>query len=212
MGVSPLHLPHFHLAPRCGKVVGMDQYAPEGYTLTPFLSDERKTQFTQAPELGEGIDPDKDYLAVFETSKGRIVMELTPDQTPVTVNSFVYLIRHRYYDGSVLHRVIHDFMAKSGDPTGTGRGGPGYRFEDEFTRELRHDRKGVLSMANAGPGTNGSQFFITFGPTPHLDGRHTVFGRVTEGLDVLDKITRIQPGYPGTPDRIEQAYVLEKSR
>lgn len=188
-----------------------DYVIPEGYRLTPFLSDDRQTRFQQAPELGAGIEPGKEYLAVFETSKGRLVMRLTPDETPVTVNSFVYLIRHHYYDGIVFHRVIHDFMAQTGDPTGTGRGGPGYTFEDECTTELRHDGKGVLSMANAGPGTNGSQIFITFGPTPHLNGRHTVFGRVIEGLDVLDRITRIQPGYPGTPDRIERAYVVEKN-
>ncbi|WP_041230805.1 peptidylprolyl isomerase [Deinococcus peraridilitoris] len=188
-----------------------DYTIPEGYQLTPFLSEERQTRFASAPELGQGIQPGKAYLAIFETNKGRLVMELTPDQTPVTVNSFVYLIRHHYYDGIVFHRVIHDFMAQTGDPTGTGTGGPGYRFEDEFTRELRHDQKGVLSMANAGPRTNGSQLFITFGPTPHLDGRHTVFGRVIEGLDILDKLTRIQPGYPGTPDRIERAYVVEKN-
>ncbi|AFZ67369.1 peptidyl-prolyl cis-trans isomerase (rotamase) - cyclophilin family [Deinococcus peraridilitoris DSM 19664] len=196
----------------CVKVDTMSDYTiPEGYQLTPFLSEERQTRFASAPELGQGIQPGKAYLAIFETNKGRLVMELTPDQTPVTVNSFVYLIRHHYYDGIVFHRVIHDFMAQTGDPTGTGTGGPGYRFEDEFTRELRHDQKGVLSMANAGPRTNGSQLFITFGPTPHLDGRHTVFGRVIEGLDILDKLTRIQPGYPGTPDRIERAYVVEKN-
>ncbi|PYE51856.1 peptidylprolyl isomerase [Deinococcus yavapaiensis] len=187
-----------------------DLYIPDGYQLTPFLSESRKTQFGEAPELGDGIEPGKQYLAVFETNKGRLVIKLYADETPVTVNNFVYLIRHRYYDGIVFHRVIQDFMAQTGDPTGTGRGGPGYRFEDEFARGLRHDKKGVLSMANAGPNTNGSQIFITFVPTPHLDGRHTVFGEVVEGLDVLDRITRIQPGYPGTPDRIEQAYVVEK--
>ncbi|ADV68826.1 peptidylprolyl isomerase [Deinococcus maricopensis] len=188
---------------------GMDLYIPDGYRLTPFFSDERTTQFNAAPELGDGIEPGKQYRAVFETSKGRLVMDLDAEEVPVTVNSFAYLLRHHYYDGIVFHRVIQDFMAQTGDPTGTGRGGPGYRFEDEATPH-RHDRKGVLSMANAGPNTNGSQIFITFGPTPHLDGRHTVFGRIVDGVDVLDRITRIQPGYPGTPDVIERAYLVER--
>jgi cyclophilin family peptidyl-prolyl cis-trans isomerase len=184
-------------------------YTKEGFTELPALSETRQTKFTAAPALGEAIEPGKDYQAVFETTRGRIVMELYPDDAPVTVGSFVYLIRHHYYDGILFHRVIQDFMAQTGDPSGTGSGGPGYSFEDEFS-DRRHTGKGVLSMANRGPGTNGSQFFITFGPTPHLDGKHTVFGKVTEGLEVLDKLTRIQPGYPGTPDKIEKAYVLAK--
>ncbi len=189
----------------------METYLPEGYTLSPELSHERVTQFEAAPELGEGTEPGKDYRAVFETSQGRIVLDLFQDDAPMTVNSFAYLLRHHYYDGIKFHRVIEDFMAQTGDPTGTGRGGPGYRFEDEFVgNPHRHSGKGVLSMANAGPGTNGSQFFITFGPTPHLDGRHTVFGRVIEGLDVLDKLKRIQPRHPGDADVIEHAYLVEK--
>ncbi len=185
-------------------------YQAEGFSPTPELSSERQTRFSQVPELGDGIEPGKAYRAVLETSKGRLVIDLFADDAPVTVNSFAYLIRHHYYDGIKFHRVIDGFMAQGGDPTGTGTGGPGYKFEDEFSHH-RHDGKGVLSMANAGPGTNGSQFFITFGPTPHLDGRHTVFGRVVEGLDVLDRLTRIQPGMPGTPDVIERAYLVEKN-
>lgn len=189
-----------------------DLYHAEGFTPTPELSGERQTRFPAAPELGDGIDPGKSYRAVMETSKGRLVIDLFADDAPVTVNSFAYLLRHHYYDGIKFHRVIDGFMAQGGDPTGTGTGGPGYKFEDEFVgNPHRHDGKGVLSMANAGPGTNGSQFFITFGPTPHLDGRHTVFGRVVEGLDVLDRLTRIQPGMPGTPDVIERAYLVEKT-
>lgn len=192
-------------------MTSQDSYQPAGFTPTPELSSERKTRFPQAPDLGEGIDPGKNYRAVLETSKGRIVVELFADEAPVTVNSFAYLIRHHYYDGIRFHRVIDGFMAQGGDPTGTGSGGPGYDFEDEFVgNPHRHDGKGVLSMANRGPATNGSQFFITFGPTPHLDGRHTVFGRVVEGLDVLDRLTRIQPGMPGTPDVIERAYLVER--
>lgn len=187
-----------------------EYYTPEGYSVTPFLSETRVTEFRSAPELGSAIEPGKKYLAVFETNKGRLVFELYPDQTPVTINSFVNLIRHHYYDGIKFHRVIENFMAQTGDPTGTGMGGPGYRFEDEFDSSLRHRGKGVLSMANAGPGTNGSQFFITFTDTPWLDGRHSVFGRTIEGLEVLDTLVRIEPGRGGTPDFIERAYVLEK--
>ena len=126
--------------------------------------------------------------AVIRTDKGDIRLDLYPDQTPVTVANFVNLAERGYYDGVSFHRVIANFMVQGGDPTGTGRGGPGYRFEDEFHPSLRHDGPGVLSMANAGPGTNGSQFFITHGPTPHLDNRHSVFGRVVEGQDVVDSI------------------------
>lgn len=192
-----------------------DQYIPEGYTLTPFLSTERKTRFSAAPELGDGIEPGKQYKAVFETNKGRIVIDLYADQVPVTVNNFVFLIRNHYYDGIVFHRVLEDFMAQTGDPTGSGSGGPGYNFEDEFDADLRHRGKGVLSMANRGAGTNtnGSQIFITFVDTPWLDGKHSVFGRVSEGLNVLDKLQRIDPQRPSAfiqPDRIEQAYVVEK--
>lgn len=125
---------------------------------------------------------------IIETDKGTIRAELTPEQTPVTVASFVNLAKRGYFDGIVFHRVVPNFVIQGGDPTGTGRGGPGYRFEDEFHPSLRHDRAGILSMANAGPKTNGSQFFITHGPTPHLDDRHSVFGHVVEGLDVVNAI------------------------
>ena len=128
--------------------------------------------------------------ATFNTSRGPIQVELYPDKAPLTVANFVNLAKHGFYDGLIFHRVIPDFMIQGGDPTGTGRGGPGYRFADEFDgNPLRHER-GVLSMANAGPGTNGSQFFITHGPQPHLDGRHTVFGKVTKGIDVVDAIAQ----------------------
>ena len=140
-------------------------------------------QWASAPEMV--IDPAKKYTATISTDKGDMVLELFADKTPKTVNNFVFLSREGFYDGVVFHRVIPDFMAQGGDPTGTGRGGPGYRFEDEFHPELKHSKPGILSMANAGPGTNGSQFFITHVPTPHLDNRHSVFGQVTEGIDVL---------------------------
>ncbi len=145
------------------------------------------------------IDPKKKYAARMETDKGTMVIELFADKTPITVNNFVFLAREGFYDGVIFHRVIDNFMAQGGDPTGSGRGGPGYRFQDEFHPSLKHDKRGVLSMANAGPNTNGSQFFITHLPTPHLDNRHTVFGQVVEGLDVLMSIPARDPGKVNAP-------------
>ena len=126
-------------------------------------------------------------IAIFDTDRGPIRVELAPDKAPLTVASFVNLARRGFYDGLNFHRVIPDFMVQGGCPEGTGTGGPGYRFEDETNNGLSHER-GVLSMANAGPGTNGSQFFITHVPCPWLDGKHTVFGKVIEGLDVVDSV------------------------
>jgi peptidyl-prolyl cis-trans isomerase B (cyclophilin B) len=125
--------------------------------------------------------------ATFDTARGPIKIELYPDKAPLTVANFVNLAQRGFYDGLSFHRVIPDFMIQGGCPEGSGRGGPGYRFEDETSNGVRHDR-GVLSMANAGPNTNGSQFFITHVPTPWLDGKHTVFGKVLEGLDVVDSV------------------------
>ena len=129
-------------------------------------------------------------VATFETNRGTIKVELFEDKTPKTVGNFEKLCAKKYYDGLKFHRVIADFMIQGGCPQGTGTGGPGYQFEDEFHPELRHDGPGVLSMANAGPNTNGSQFFITHLATPHLDDRHTVFGKVIEGQDVVDSIVK----------------------
>jgi peptidyl-prolyl cis-trans isomerase B (cyclophilin B) len=142
-------------------------------------------QWNHPPEMM--IDTDTTYEATMETTRGTIELELYPQHTPKTVNNFVFLAREGFYDGVTFHRVIDDFMIQGGDPTGTGRGGPGYQFEDEFTPQLRHET-GVISMANAGPNTNGSQFFITHAPQPHLDDRHTVFGKVVDGQDVVDAI------------------------
>jgi len=139
------------------------------------------------------IDPAKRYMVTISTDLGDIVIELFADKAPTTVNNFVFLARDGFYDGVTFHRVIKGFMAQGGDPTGSGSGGPGYRFADEFHPALKHDQPGILSMANAGPGTNGSQFFITYGATPHLDGKHTVFGRVIEGMDVLEAIPERDP-------------------
>jgi len=148
-------------------------------------------QYSAEPPMQ--IDPKNRYVATIRTSKGDIVIDLFAKQAPHTVNNFVFLAREGYYDGTTFHRVIDGFMAQGGDPTGTGRGGPGYTFADEFDPALRHDGPGILSMANAGPGTNGSQFFITHVATPHLDGRHTVFGRVVEGMDVVLAIPERDP-------------------
>jgi cyclophilin family peptidyl-prolyl cis-trans isomerase len=156
------------------------------------------------------LDLHKRYTARFKTERGEIVCELHAAQAPLTVENFVNLARAGFYDGTTFHRVIPGFMAQGGDPTGTGRGGPGYTFRDEFTPELRHDAAGVLSMANAGPSTNGSQFFLTLAPTPHLDGRHTVFGRVTDGMDALRSIRERDPmGDPKPGDRIDTIEIDE---
>ncbi|MCB0353101.1 MAG: peptidylprolyl isomerase [Bdellovibrionales bacterium] len=130
----------------------------------------------------------QDLEVTLKTNKGDIILVLTPNKTPVTVANFVNLVKRGFYDGLTFHRVIDDFMIQGGDPSGNGTGGPGYKFKDEFDPSLRHDSPGTLSMANAGPGTNGSQFFITHVPTPWLDNKHTVFGKVKAGQDVVDAI------------------------
>ena len=145
-----------------------------------------RQQWNAPPELQ--IDVSRNYVVSIETNRGNIELELYPQHAPQTVNNFVFLAGQGFYDGVVFHRVIANFMIQSGDPTGTGRGGPGYRFADEcYGNPLKHERC-VISMANAGPNTNGSQFFITHLATPHLDGRHTVFGKVTSGEDIVDTI------------------------
>lgn len=154
-------------------------------------------QWSSPPSMT--IDPKKKYSAVFKTEKGDFTIELFADKTPKTVNNFVFLAREGFYDGTIFHRVISGFMAQGGDPTATGKGGPAYQFADEFHPALKHNSSGILSMANAGPNTNGSQFFITFAPTPHLDGRHTVFGKVTKGMDVVQSIPERDPQRPQYP-------------
>lgn len=134
------------------------------------------------------IDTQKTYRVTIETNRGEMELELYPEHAPKTVNNFVFLAQEGFYDGIVFHRVISDFMTQGGDPTGTGRGGPGYKFEDEVAENpLRHETA-VISMANSGPNTNGSQFFITHSPQPHLNGMHTVFGKVVEGQEIVDAI------------------------
>ena len=156
-----------------------------------------KKQWTKTPEFK--LDLRKKYSAILKTDLGDIEVTLFADKAPNTVNNFVFLAREGYYDNTIFHRVIQDFMAQAGDPTGTGRGGPGYSFRDEFSAGLKHNKPGILSMANAGPNTNGSQFFITHVPTPWLDGKHTIFGEVTNGLDVLFAIPERDPMRIGSP-------------
>jgi cyclophilin family peptidyl-prolyl cis-trans isomerase len=151
----------------------------------------RNNMYSTPPEMQ--IDLSKTYVATIETQKGDIVVELFDDEAPNTVNNFVFLAREGFYNDTTFHRVLPDFMAQMGDPTGTGSGGPGYTFADEFHPDLKHDSPGILSMANRGPNTNGSQIFITYVPTPWLDGKHTVFGKVVEGLNVLQSLTPRDP-------------------
>jgi peptidyl-prolyl cis-trans isomerase A (cyclophilin A) len=173
-------------------------------------------------ELAKLVPGTGKLYASLETSMGTMTVELFEELVPNTVANFVGLAmgtraytdprtnvpgKGPYYDGTIFHRVIKDFMIQAGDPTGTGRGGPGYKFADEFHPSLRHDRPGILSMANAGPGTNGSQFFITEVPTPWLDKKHSVFGAVVEGLDVIGKVTGVKKG-PG--DKPLTDIVLQK--
>jgi cyclophilin family peptidyl-prolyl cis-trans isomerase len=166
-------------------------------------------QWSKPPKME--IDPKKSYSAILSTDKGDITLELYPDKTPITVNNFVFLSRQGFYNGTIFHRVISDFMAQGGDPTGTGMGGPGYSFEDEFNTSLRHDKPGILSMANAGPNTNGSQFFITHLATPWLDNKHSVFGQVTEGMQVLLSIPPRDPSKRDAPSiKIQSVTILEQ--
>jgi cyclophilin family peptidyl-prolyl cis-trans isomerase len=152
---------------------------------------ERNEMYDAAPEME--IDPTKYYYATLKTMRGDIKVQLFADRAPITVNNFVFLARQGFYDNTVFHRVLDGFMAQAGDPTGSGAGGPGYQFEDEFFPGLVFDRPGLLAMANAGPGTNGSQFFITFAATDWLNGGHTIFGEVIEGEEVLSSLTRRDP-------------------
>jgi len=159
------------------------------------------------------LDPDKVYHANLPTEKGTVRIRFFAEEAPETVNNFVFLAREGYFDGTTFHRVIEGFMAQGGDPTGTGAGGPGYSIPDEFHPSLRHDRPGMLSMANRGPNTGGSQFFITHVATPWLDDRHAVFGEVVEGMDVVNAIRERDPQQDPEPgDRIERIEIEETPR
>jgi len=172
----------------------------------------KRLQWDKPPAMQ--IDPSKQYLAELQTEKGTILIQLFADKAPKTVNNFVFLAREGFYDKITFHRVIPGFMAQTGDPTGAGGGGPGYNIEDEFSPDLRHDQPGTVSMANKGqPNTGGSQFFITYGPTPHLDDKHTIFGRVVDGLEVLEQLTERRPSQsPNAPpgDKLLSVEIEEK--
>ena len=197
-------------------------------TPTPTQAPARPKQYDAPPPMV--IDPNKSYQAIIDMAKGgEIVIELFTNEVPKTVNNFVFLARDGFYDGVTFHRVISGFMAQAGDPTGTGSGGPGYRFDNEFHPDRRHDGPGVLSMANAGirdgRGTNGSQFFITFTQTSNLDGLnpdgspkdcarescHAVFGKVIEGMDVVNRLTVRNPSTATTPGDIILTITIEES-
>lgn len=167
-------------------------------------------QFSDCPPFT--IDPAKQYLAVLHTEKGDLTLELFADQAPLAVNNFVFLARQGWYDGVTFHRVLPGFMAQAGDPSGTGYGGPGYAFDNEIT-DLKFDSPGVLGMANAGPGSNGSQFFITYAAAPHLDGGFTIFGRLVSGFETLQKLTPRDPSQPvelPPGDKILHVTIIEK--
>ena len=167
-------------------------------------------QYASAPPMT--IDPQKQYFATFKMARGgEFVIQLYPDKAPITVNSFVFLARAGYFDGTTFHRVLDGFMAQGGDPTGTGMGGPGYQFVNEDS-DLKFDKAGVVAMANAGRDTNGSQFFITFGPTEQLKGGYTIFGQVTSGMEVVNSITLRNPDTSPTftGDVIESVTISEK--
>jgi peptidylprolyl isomerase len=169
---------------------------PAGYTLVPALSKTPVREFKAEPAMA--LQDGQDYYALIDTNRGQILADLYEQETPVTVNNFVTLARNHYFDGIRFHRVIDGFMAQTGDPTSVdeakkaqwGTGGPGYSFADEFRTKLTFNSGGILAMANSGPATNGSQFFITFAPTDFLNGKHTIFGKVVQGEDVLPKLTR----------------------
>lgn len=162
------------------------------------VNDSMSKTYSKAPE----ILPEAERIgkkAKFDTSQGSFTITLFGKKAPKTVSNFIFLARNGFYDGLIFHRIIKDFMIQGGDPEGTGTGGPGYKFEDEFDDSLTFSKKGVLAMANSGPATNGSQFFITVKPTPHLNGLHTIFGEITEGYDVVEKISKLQIGASGKP-------------
>ena len=163
---------------------------------------------TTFPQAEQVIEDGVDYVAVFCTSAGAIAVDLYEDETPITINNFVFLATSDYYNNQIFHRVIENFMAQGGDPTGTGRGGPGYQFTDEFVQGLEFDEPYLLAMANAGPGTNGSQFFITFVETPHLNGRHTIFGEVIQGQQAVDSIQLRDPRFADAPATDLQTIVI----
>ncbi len=196
---------------------------PGGYVEVKALTDKPVREFKQEPAMS--LQDGQDYYALLDTNKGQILVDLYEQETPVTVNNFVTLARNHFYDGTRFHRVIEGFMAQAGDPKSAdeaqkdawGTGGPGYQFADEIRSKLTFGGSGILAMANSGPATNGSQFFITFEQTPHLNGLHTIFGKVVTGDDVLPKLTRTSGG-DGAPvegavaDKLLSVRILTKAQ
>jgi peptidylprolyl isomerase len=181
-----------------------------GWSIWSNKQPSKSKQYASAPPMT--IDVNKQYFATVKMQKGgHFVIQLYPDKAPITVNSFVFLARDGYFDGTTFHRVLEGFMAQGGDPTGTGQGNPGYQFPNEDS-DLTFDKAGVVAMANAGRDTNGSQFFITFGPQPQLNGDYTIFGQVIEGMDVVNNLTRRDPNQnPNfTGDVIKSITIEEK--
>ena len=169
---------------------------------------DRNGMYETGPDMT--IDPEAAYFAVFKTEKGDIRIKLFAAEAPVTVNNFVFLARDGFYNNTHFHRVLENFMAQGGDPSNTGAGGPGYQFQDEIVASLQFDRAGLLAMANAGPNTNGSQFFITFAETPWLNGNHTIFGEVVEGMDVLFSISLREPRGATSPGDLLETVEIEE--
>jgi cyclophilin family peptidyl-prolyl cis-trans isomerase len=200
--------------PQAGPASPSPSVAPElpvacGGRMPPQAGEEK--QMSSVPPRMQ-IDPKKRYTAVMDTSCGRIELELFADLTPKTVNNFVFLAREGFYDGLTFHRIIPEFMIQGGDPLGDGTGGPGYQFEDEIVKRLKFTEPGLLAMANSGQDTNGSQFFITTSEPKHLNGLHTIFGRVTSGMDAVRKIEAIgsPSGAPSERVFIERVRILER--
>ena len=195
-----------------------ESIAPAGYTTTPFLSKDPVRSFKEATYV---LKDKTDYAVVMETDVGRMVLDLYENDTPTTVNSFIWLALHHYYDGIAFHRVVEGFVVQGGDPNTLkadsslwGQGGAGYEFGLEIRKKYKYDAKGVLGMARTqDPNSNGSQFYITLAPTPNLDGQYTIFGKVIEGLDVLDKVQRsVGEAPPTTPTRMTRVFIVEKAR
>lgn len=177
--------------PQTGAPVPQQDSVDSASSCSPFESIPASAQYSTSPQML--INTGGKYLTTMQLAKGGdIVIELYADKAPITVNNFIFLACKGFYDGTSFHRVLEDFMAQGGDPTGTGMGGPGYEFVNEYS-DLSFDKPGVVAMANAGPDTNGSQFFITFGPTEWLDGGYTIFGQVIQGMDVVKSITLRDP-------------------
>ena len=186
------------------------QEAEEG-TAAALEPADRTGMYDAVPEMV--IDSEKEYHAILKTEKGDMRVLLFAEDAPLTVNNFVFLARDGFYNDTHFHRVLANFMAQGGDPSGTGAGGPGYQFQDEIVASLQFDRAGLLAMANAGPGTNGSQFFITFAETPWLNGNHTIFGEVVEGMDVLFSLELRDPaaGASDSPGELLISVEIEES-